>query len=178
MSKILPYVYLLVDNVGRVGDFFIEVFGCIDDRSEGSKPILQRTIQMSTASIIMVQRNSCNQATLAMFNLLAVRHLFITVENIESTKFLAIKFGATISKANHESIVICFLNGIDQIIIHAIESSSSSHDMIISTIMSNLVVDYSENSGNLIFNSFHDFLPLMLFNILILLKVVSMFLIY
>lgn len=160
MSKILPFIYLLVDNVGRMGDFFIEVFGCIDDDSEGTKPILQRTIQMSTASIIMIQRDSCNQATLAMFNVLAVRHLFITVENIETTKFLAIKFGATISRSNNESIIICFLNGIDQIIVHAIENiengwnNTSSHDMIMKTIMSNLAVDNGENSGTCFFVKF------------------------
>jgi hypothetical protein len=143
--SLLPHVCLLVNSVDRVGDFLIEVFGCEDQnegQNEGDKPVLHRVIQLSQgSSIIIVQKDSCNDAALIAFNLFAVKHLFISVNDIEKVRLLSVKLGAQVSKNEMtERITVSFFDGTEEITIHAMDieknKQQSPHDLIMNAMLS------------------------------------------
>lgn len=139
--SLLPYVCFLVNSVERVGDFLIEVFGCTDDQSQGSdKPVLHRLIQLSLgSSVTIVQKDSCDAATLATFNLYAVKHFFISVRDLEKVRSIAVKLGAQVTRDDlTERITICFLDGVDEITIHATDAEKNKknpHDIIMNAML-------------------------------------------
>ena len=154
--SLLPHVCLLVNSVDRVGDFLVEVFGC-EDQGEGvDKPVLHRVIQLSQgSSIIIVQKDSCNEAALTAFNLFAVKHLFVSVTDIEKVRGLAVKLGAQVAKNEvTERITVSFFDGVEEIIIHAMDvekNKQSPHDLIMNAMLAHtgsqdviLTGDYSD----------------------------------
>lgn len=140
--SLLPYVCILVNSVDRVGDFIVEVFGCGDDQGEViDKPVLHRIIQLSQgSSIIIAQKENCNEAALATFSLFAVKHTLIAVEDIEKVRSVAIKLGAQVIRNDHtERITICFYDGVEEIFIHVMDSEKMkgySTDLIMTSLIS------------------------------------------
>lgn len=149
MSHVIPYVCLLVNSVDKVGDFLISVFSAEQDESE-EKTVLHRTIRLLTgSSIILVAKDSCNENTLATFGLLAVKHVFISVENLEKVRLSSIKLGAEVSNSDHtDSITINISGEMNQVIIHAMNADSSVKQTPLDFIMKNILSPPTPNSTN------------------------------
>lgn len=140
--SLLPYACFIVDSAERVGDFLVDVLGCQDDNREAlERPVHHRIINLpGGSSITVVQRSSCDEVTLAAFNLYAVKHIFVAVEDIQKVRIVAAKLGAQITRDDSaDRVIIYFLDGVDEIIIHALDAEKrmrNPHDMIMSTLSS------------------------------------------
>lgn len=140
--SLLPYACFIVDSVERVGNFLIDLLGCQDFQREAlEKPVHHRIILLpGGSSITIVQRSSCDEATLAAFNSYAVKFIFVAVEDVQKVRIVAAKLGAQITRDDvADRVSICFLDGVDEIIIHALDaekSMRSPHDMIMSAMSS------------------------------------------
>ena len=138
----LPYICLLVNSVDRVSDFITELFGCIDDQTDVVDiPVLHRIIQLSKgSSVVIAQKESCNEAALATFSLFAVKHTLIAVDDIERVHSVAIKLGAQVTRNDSaEKITICFCDGPDEIFIHVMDSEKikrGSNELIMTAMLS------------------------------------------
>ena len=138
----LPYICLLVNSVDRVSDFITEVFGCTDDQADVvDNPVVHRIIQLSKgSSIVIAQKESCNEIALATFSLLAVKHALIAVDDIERVRSAATKLGAQVTRNdNTEKITICFCDGPEEIFLHVMDSEKikrSSNELIMTAILS------------------------------------------
>ena len=141
--SLLPYVCVLVNSLERVGDFLVEVFGCSDDQGEGvDKPVLHRIIQLSQgSSVILVQKDSCNESTLATFTLLSVKHIVVAVEDIDKVRSLAVKQGAQVKTNDQtERVTITISDGAEEVIVHVMDAEKIKqcpHDSIIHAMLSN-----------------------------------------
>ena len=136
--SLLPYACFIVESVERVGDFLVDLLGSQDNQREAvERPVHHRIILLpGGSSITVVQRGSCDEAALAAFNRYAVKHVFVSVEDVQKVRILAAKLGAQIARDDiADRVTICFLDGVDEIIIHALDaekSMRSPHDMIMS----------------------------------------------
>jgi len=151
----LPYVCILVDSVDHVGDFVVNVFGCQDDETL-TKPVLHRVIvATSGSSIILVQKGSCNVATLATFSCLAVKHVFIAVDDPAEVWNRAGNVGGDVSvnaEPDGSSATVSYFEGTSELIFHALKSERgrpgpNPHDVLMNKIWSQLEKDADAPDG-------------------------------
>lgn len=140
--SLIPYVCILVNSVEKVSEFLVEVFGCFEDQREiVEKPIIHRVVQLSHgSSITIIRRDSCNEAALVTFNLYAVKHVFVAVQDLEKVRCTAVKLGAQVTRDDSTNrVTICFMDGVDEITIHVMDAEKkkqSPHDMIMNALLS------------------------------------------
>jgi hypothetical protein len=142
LMSLIPYVCILVNSVERVSEFFLGVFGCCEDQGEiVEKPIIHRVVQLSHgSSITLIRRDSCNEATLVTFNLYAVKHIFVAVQDLEKVRCSAVKLGAQVTRDDSTNrVTISFMDGVDEITIHVMDAEKkkqSPHEMIMNALQS------------------------------------------
>lgn len=140
--SLIPHVCILVNDLEKVSEFFLEVFNSPEDQGEtAEKPIIHRIVQLSHgSSITMIRRDSCNETTLVTFNLYAVKHIFVAVQDLEKVRFTAVKLGAQVTRDDTTNrVTICVMDGSDEITIHVMDADKkkhSPHDVIMNSLMS------------------------------------------
>ena len=133
----------------------VNVFGCKDDEML-TKPVLHRVILVSSgSSIILVQKGSCNVATLATFGCLAVKHVFIAVDDPAEVRNRAANVGGdvrVIEEPDGSSATVSFFEGTSELIFHALKSERgrpgpNPHDVLMNKIWSQLEKDADAPDG-------------------------------
>ena len=156
--SLIPYVCILVENVDRVGDFIVNVFGCQDDVIE-TKPVLHRVILISNgSSITLVQKGSCNAATISTIQYLAVNHVFVAVDDPIEVRSRAANAGGQVpegaSAMEGDGVTLSFFDGSSEIIFHALKqdrgrnSHPNPHDLLMGKIWTQQEKEQD--------NSYHD----------------------
>ena len=161
--SLIPYVCILVENVDRVGDFIVNVFGCQDDVIE-AKPVLHRVILISNgSSVTLVQKGSCNAATISTIQYLAVNHVFVAVDDPVEVRSRAANAGGQVPEGSavegDGSVTLSFFEGSSEIIFHALklDRGRNGHPNPHELLMGKIWTQQEKEAAD---NSYHDRDPL------------------
>jgi len=96
MSNFVSSSVVLVENIDAISNFFHTIFD-FDSPVAQLQPFQHKSIKISNSSIIVfVKPSACDSTILSAINSLAVRRLFVTVENIQIIQQRALQAGANL----------------------------------------------------------------------------------